>query len=517
MALLLFALVLFLFGLVSIIYEKPFLSQTFTYLVSCFAIALFLEPISVHQGVKWIPTWVLGMFIITFALNVLVKSRLIKTFFVGTLPVFFLVQGETLSFGEYTLNSSSFSFIGLVLLGFIVPKVLFATAYLLNRWMSTDEAKTAQIIWPFAVGILFFIGFFYHSFSGLLAIVVGLFLFVVSDEIKIAQLLNSLIFLSAAIGFFGMSYLSSNTLISGNIFLGVGLAASGFSLLKHYKGIASKNLMRTLVIVTLGCCSLLLPLYLGGKNISFGGQGVFIVALIVLGFLSNHTSKNEWHETLIRVFYTLSMGCALLIFSFQNENYKKQGFHANFGSFSEKNEIMAAFQNVKSSPFQAISGNYSIAQENFEFNFELGPKGERTKGAFQEISGEIHIDTTLTNSSFTINLPVKGLTTFEPSRDEALMADDYFNLSKFPSITFKSTAIKETKEGITVKGNFTMLGVSKETTVSIKYTDDKNINGKKFPVLKGAGSLDRTHFGMEPDPSIGNLVDYKFTLLLKKF
>lgn len=69
-------------------------------------------------------------------------------------------------------------------------------------------------------------------------------------------------------------------------------------------------------------------------------------------------------------------------------------------------------------------------------------------------------------------LPVKSLTTFESSRDDALMSE-YFFLEKFPSITFNSTSVSETANGIIVKGNFTMIGVTKETVVNLKCTGNK--------------------------------------------
>ncbi|MBM3430807.1 MAG: YceI family protein [Bacteroidetes bacterium] len=258
-----------------------------------------------------------------------------------------------------------------------------------------------------------------------------------------------------------------------------------------------------------------MPLYLGGKNISFGGQGSFVVALIFLGFLSNTNFENIEKSTFIRVFYSLTMGIALFIFSLQNENYKLQNLQANFDSSKEKNALAGEFQKVESSSFEAIAGSYSIVQENLEFNFELGPKDARTKGAFKEISGEIILDKTISKSSFKITLPVKGLTTFESSRDEAIMSEFFF-LEKFPSITFSSTSVSETSNVLTVKGNFTMIGATKETVVNLKFTGNKKINDKEFRVLQGVGSLDRTVFGMEPDPSIGNVVDYKFTILLKE-
>jgi polyisoprenoid-binding protein YceI len=515
MALHIFALVISLFGFAATKYINEKVEKAFSFLGACFAISLFLYPIQTYQEVYWVPTWVLTIFILIHILNAFILNNGTKIFFISLLPLLFLINGEKLSFGEYKLITSSTSFIGHVYLGFLFPFVLYLKSYFLKKWLEIDEIKTIHIVWPFIIGLLLFAGYFHHSFSGILAVIIGLFMFALSDEIRSNELLTSLMFFSAAFGFYGMSYLPQNTIISSNVLLSLGLATGAFSLLNMVNFKSSKAFFSKLLLLIIACLSLLIPLYLGGKNISFGGQGAFVVALIFMGFLSNTTFENIEKSTFIRVFYTFSMGIALFIFSLQNENYKLQRLQANFDSSRDKNELDKEFQKVESSPFEAIAGNYTIAQENFEFNFELGPKDARTKGAFKEIAGEIILDKKISNSSFKITLPVKSLTTFESSRDEAIMSE-YFFLEKFPSITFNSTSVSESGNGITVKGNFTMIGVTKETEVNLKFTGNKKINGKEFPVLQGVGYLDRTVFGMEPDPSIGNVVDYKFSILLKE-
>lgn len=515
MALYFFAFIVSVFGIAATKYENVKALNVFTFLGACFAISLFLHPIQTYQGSTWIPIWVLSILIFTYLLKSFITNNSIRIISIGLLPILFLINGETLSFGEYELNTSSTTFIGHVYLGYFFPFLIYLKSYFLKKWLEIDEIKTIHIVWPFIIGLLLFAGYFHHSFSGILAVIIGLFMFALSDEIRSNELLTSLMFFSAAFGFYGMSYLPQNTVISSNTLISLGLAAGAFSILNIFNFKYSKAFFSKLLLLTIACLSLLVPLFLGGKNISFGGQGSFVVALIFLGFLSNTTFENSEKSTFIRVFYTFSMGIALFLFSSQNENYKLQNLQANFDSSREKNELDKEFQKVESSPFEAIAGNYSIAQENFEFNFELGPKDARTKGTFKEITGEIILDKKISNSSFNITLPVKGLTTFESSRDEAIMSE-YFFLEKFPSITFNSNSVSETANGITVKGNFTMIGVTKETEVNLKFTGNKKINGKVFPVLQGVGSLDRTVFGMEPDPSIGNVVDYKFTILLKE-
>ncbi|MFM8242605.1 MAG: hypothetical protein ACKN86_07350, partial [Crocinitomicaceae bacterium] len=237
---------------------------------------------------------------------------------IGLFPVLFLINGETLSFGEYELNSSSTTFIGHVYLGYLFPFVIYLKSYFLKKWLEIDEIKTTHIVWPFIIGLLLFAGYFHHSFSGILAVIIGLFMFALSDEKRSNELLTSLMFFSAAFGFYGMSYLTQNTIISSNVLLSLGLAAGAFSLLNIFNFQSSKGIFSKLLLLTISCLSLLVPLYLGGKNISFGGQGSFVVALTFLGFLSNTNFENIEKSTFMRVFYSFSLGIALFIFSLQN-------------------------------------------------------------------------------------------------------------------------------------------------------------------------------------------------------
>lgn len=215
-----------------------------------------------------------------------------KDFFISLLPLLFLINGEKLSFGEYELITSSITFIGHVYLGFLFPFVLYLKSYFLKKWLEIDEIKTTHIVWSFIIGLLLFAGYFHHSFSGILAVFIGLFMFVLSNDSRTNELLTSLMFFSAAFGFYGMSYLPQNTIISSNALLSLGLASGAFSLMNIINFNSSKGIFLKLLLLTVSSLSLLLPLYLGGKNISFGGQGSFVVALIFLGFLSNTSFEN---------------------------------------------------------------------------------------------------------------------------------------------------------------------------------------------------------------------------------
>jgi polyisoprenoid-binding protein YceI len=161
-----------------------------------------------------------------------------------------------------------------------------------------------------------------------------------------------------------------------------------------------------------------------------------------------------------------------------------------------------------------MKGNYKIEKENIDFTFELGPKGGRTKGKFKALVGDVKVAEQIENSEFDVKLNVLDLTTMNKFRDESLMGAEYFNVAKFPLITFKSKKLVAKNDLYELTGEFTMLGVKKSQIVNVKLVSGTGEGVK--PVLIGKGSIDRTMFGMKPDPKEGNVVDFRFTIQLDK-
>jgi len=514
MVLQLFAFVTSIFGFAAIKLDNPLVNRVFSMLGACLAISLFLDPIRNYQQVTWFPIWVLTLMIFATMANSLLRNKLLKTIIIGLSFLVFFIHGENLAFNEYHVNTSSLVFVIHAIIGYLLPQLGYLISRIFNKWWNMNEELIQSVVWPYLMGISLFAGFFHYSFAGVLAILLGLFVFVLADDERTRLHLNSLLFISASIGFFGISYINQSAILSSSSFLAVGLSAGAFRLMKLTTIQVKRPNFLLLLFLLVSFLSLIAPLYLGGKNISFGGQGAFILSLFMLSFLAG-PCESSLHLRSTTLFFSLTVVAAVWLFSTQNDNYKSQGLNANFDNKSNTTNTPSDYEQAKSSPLNEIIGDYSIAKEGFEFTFELGPKEARTKGAFKKITGEIHIDKELTKSTFNISLPVGGLSTFESSRDEVLMSSDYFFLEKFPTINFKSTSIKEKNGEFVVTGVFTMLGVNQPVDVLIKQAGFKLIGGKKYPVLKGVGSLDRTKSGMASDPSIGNLVNYSFTLLLQ--
>ena len=99
-------------------------------------------------------------------------------------------------------------------------------------------------------------------------------------------------------------------------------------------------------------------------------------------------------------------------------------------------------------------------------------------------------------ASFTAD--VNSLTTANEQRDGHLKAEDFFNVAKYPTITFVSTRIENvTKENFTMYGNFTMKGITKEIKLDVAFGGIMNDAwGNTKSGFEVSGKINRSDFGL---------------------
>jgi polyisoprenoid-binding protein YceI len=92
-----------------------------------------------------------------------------------------------------------------------------------------------------------------------------------------------------------------------------------------------------------------------------------------------------------------------------------------------------------------------------------------------------------------------SINTDNEKRDEHLKSADFFDVTKYPTLTFKSNYFKKAKTANTyiVKGNLTMHGVTKPVTLTaVARTGINPMSKKTIAGFKITGKLNRTDFGI---------------------
>ncbi len=89
-------------------------------------------------------------------------------------------------------------------------------------------------------------------------------------------------------------------------------------------------------------------------------------------------------------------------------------------------------------------------------------------GRFNDFNGQFTFDKkNPQNSAVQVTINTTSLDTNHAERDKHLRGDDFFNVSKFPQASFKSTKVTQTKSGTTqIHGKLTLHGITKNIVIS---------------------------------------------------
>jgi polyisoprenoid-binding protein YceI len=91
------------------------------------------------------------------------------------------------------------------------------------------------------------------------------------------------------------------------------------------------------------------------------------------------------------------------------------------------------------------------------------------RGQFSGLSGTLQYDPANSEASeVDVTIDVNTITTNEAQRDAHLKSADFFDVEKYPAITFQSKSVTDLKDGRgSVVGDLTMHGVTKEVLLDI--------------------------------------------------
>jgi polyisoprenoid-binding protein YceI len=91
------------------------------------------------------------------------------------------------------------------------------------------------------------------------------------------------------------------------------------------------------------------------------------------------------------------------------------------------------------------------------------------RGEFGKMVGTINYDPkSPTKATVEVTIDATSISTREPQRDQHLKSPDFFDVQKFPTITFKSTKVEQVAPGkLRLSGELTMHGVTKPVVLEV--------------------------------------------------
>ena len=138
--------------------------------------------------------------------------------------------------------------------------------------------------------------------------------------------------------------------------------------------------------------------------------------------------------------------------------------------------LVAAFAILALSPAAWGNESYKFDPSGSTIGFSVHQFLGTTHGKFTRFSGRIELDRERPeNSSVTAQIDVRSIDTRIKKRDDHLRSAEFFNIEKFPYITFKSRSVKRTgPQSGDILGELTMHGVTRPITLHVKLLTPMN-------------------------------------------
>ncbi len=115
---------------------------------------------------------------------------------------------------------------------------------------------------------------------------------------------------------------------------------------------------------------------------------------------------------------------------------------------------------------------------------------EKTSGTVSGLNAKISFDPNNPGkASISGSVNASTLSTGNAKRDEHLKSADFFNVAKYPKMSFKSSSVTKIDGGFLLKGHMTIKDVTKPVSFKFSFNDGK---------FEGKGSINAKDFGVSP-------------------
>ena len=150
----------------------------------------------------------------------------------------------------------------------------------------------------------------------------------------------------------------------------------------------------------------------------------------------------------------------------------------------------------------ALPTQWQLDDSHTRVGFSVEHLGFSTvMGHFSDVDGTVQFDLKNPNQTqFNFVVDTDSIDTGWEARDEHLKTKEFFNVEKYPTMSFKSTQVNFVNpQQAKVTGDFTLLGQTKPLTLNLtlKKIDDSPLTKEPVVGFRATGNIDRTAYGMD--------------------
>jgi len=149
----------------------------------------------------------------------------------------------------------------------------------------------------------------------------------------------------------------------------------------------------------------------------------------------------------------------------------------------------------------AAEETYTIDPVHSQAMFEARHMGfSQQRGSFAKSTGKITLDRAAKKGTVEIVIDTTSIRTYDPRLDEQMKSENFFNVAKYPTLTFKgNNVIFDGDRVVQVDGELTMLGVTKPVSLKVAnfVCGEHPMNKKPMCGAEATTTVMRSEWGMK--------------------
>jgi polyisoprenoid-binding protein YceI len=122
-------------------------------------------------------------------------------------------------------------------------------------------------------------------------------------------------------------------------------------------------------------------------------------------------------------------------------------------------------------PLRVVAGTYKVDPAHTQVLWQVNHMGfSLFDGAFADSTGTLTLDPKRLDAAvLNIEIPIARITTTSAKLNEHLLGAEFFDATKYPTATFKSTRVEVTGQTAKIHGNLTLKGVTKPVVLATTF------------------------------------------------
>ena len=149
-------------------------------------------------------------------------------------------------------------------------------------------------------------------------------------------------------------------------------------------------------------------------------------------------------------------------------------------------------------PLLAETETFAFDKNHSLVGFRIRHFVTKVEGRFRDYTGTISLDRqNPAASKVDLTIQTASIDTSNENRDKDLRSPNFFDVEKYPTITFKSTKVEpKGKDTYLVTGDFTMHGVTRPLTATVRHGGFVKAGKVEKAGFEAAFPLDRKEYGI---------------------